>query len=179
LRRPKSHGGTYRAAARAQGLIHHPEGRAGPWPACCLERHHHHRRALELAKGGGGVWRRQDACMLTYARGLELAAVRSALCATVRRAQCGLAARATCSRAEGEGRIKSTGSRKGPAPDMAWVFLFVFVAPSKPHQRKWAVGPGQVVGGPSLFCFSISWGLPWPGWFKLNKRTRAARMYCM
>lgn len=46
LRRLKSHGGTYRAAARAQGLIHRPsEGRAGPWPTCCLERHHH--RALE------------------------------------------------------------------------------------------------------------------------------------
>jgi hypothetical protein len=70
---------------------------------------------------------------------LELAAGRSAMCATVRRAQCGVWT--SCATCRAEGRIKSTGSGKGPAPDMAWGFLFLFSWPPQnliKENGRWA-----------------------------------------
>jgi hypothetical protein len=58
LRRPKSHGGT---GQHRDWSIAHRRDEQGPWPACCLERRPP--PPCPKAKGGAGVWRRQEGCL--------------------------------------------------------------------------------------------------------------------
>lgn len=95
--------------------------------------------------------------MLTYARGLELAAVRSALCATVRRAQCGLVANRL--RDLPGGRTDQIDwITQGPSTRYGMGFFFFFFGgPLKTSSKKMGGGPGsgRVVGGPSLLLLNL------------------------